>query len=289
MVYEKHKRMSMSTQTKRYLPPVVAIFLLLVGVVSGIVLVQQPQELRREAAAATSLSMSPVTQSKSAGDTVSYSVTMNTGENQIVGMDLLITYDPTVLTVTSISKGQAISAFDTIIRNTIDNTSGRLNYSLFTVDKTKSVSGSNLTVLTFTGSVKGTAPAGTHTITLAPETSLAALTESQNVVANMTNATLVVTSESTGETNTPVPTSALPTATTAPSSGGSNNTNNNGNTQTPPAIGKRGDLNGDGKVNVLDMSILLTKFLKGGGAGDLNGDGKINIQDLSILLTSWGK
>lgn len=287
-------------QLNHYLPPIIAIFLLLVGVVSGIVLVQRPQELRREAAATTSLSFSPSSQTKWTGDSVNFSVVMNTAANQVVGMDLQISYDPSVLTVTSISKGSGITAFDTVIRNTIDNTSGKINYSLFSVDKTKAVSGSNLTVLTISATVKGTATAGTYSITLTPETSIAALTEGQNVVANKTNGTLVVTSDTStsGATNTLTPTStlapttALPTATSAPSSGGSNNngnSNSSGNNGTPPAIGKRGDLNGDGKVNVLDMSILLTKFLKGGGAGDLNGDGKINILDLSILLSSWGK
>ncbi len=267
-----------------YLPPIVALFLLLVGVVAGIVLVQRPQDVRREAAAATSLSISPTSQTKSAGDAVAFSVVMNTGVNQVVGMDLKLMYDPSVLSVTSISKGQAISGFDTIIRNTVDNTNGTIVYSLFSVDKTKAVYGSDLPVLTIAATVKSTAPSGTHTITFAPETSVAAISEGQNVIASMVNGSLVISTAN--ELNTIAPTSTsvpvatgVPTATTAPSSGGS----------VPPAIGKRGDLNGDGKVNVLDLSILLTQFLRGGSTGDLNGDGKVTILDLSILLSSWGK
>jgi len=50
-----------------------------------------------------------------------------------------------------------------------------------------------------------------------------------------------------------------------------------------------GDLNGDNKVNVSDLSILLTNFNKTGSAADLNGDNKVTVADLSILLTHWGK
>ena len=50
------------------------------------------------------------------------------------------------------------------------------------------------------------------------------------------------------------------------------------------------DLNGDGKVNLSDLSILLSNYGKPGGAkGDLNGDGTVNLSDLSILLSNFGK
>jgi hypothetical protein len=63
-----------------------------------------------------------------------------------------------------------------------------------------------------------------------------------------------------------------------------------GATTTPTPITKQGDLNGDGKVNIYDLSKLLTKFNKTGTAtdGDLNGDGQINDTDMSILLSKWG-
>lgn len=51
----------------------------------------------------------------------------------------------------------------------------------------------------------------------------------------------------------------------------------------------QGDLNGDNKVTISDLSILLSNFNKTGDAADLNGDGKTTIADLSILLSNWGK
>jgi hypothetical protein len=53
----------------------------------------------------------------------------------------------------------------------------------------------------------------------------------------------------------------------------------------PPAI--TGDLNGDGKVNLLDLSILLRNWNNLGGPADLNHDGIVNVIDLSILISNW--
>ncbi len=53
---------------------------------------------------------------------------------------------------------------------------------------------------------------------------------------------------------------------------------------------KPGDVNGDGSVNVFDLSILLSNYGKAGnsGQGDLNNDGQVNVLDLSILLSNYG-
>jgi len=54
---------------------------------------------------------------------------------------------------------------------------------------------------------------------------------------------------------------------------------------------KTTDLNKDGRVNIVDFSILLfwwnTKQAKGLGIADINGDGKVNIVDFSIMLFQW--
>src|SRR5207237_635683 len=55
--------------------------------------------------------------------------------------------------------------------------------------------------------------------------------------------------------------------------------------------GKTGDVNGDGKINALDLSILLSHWNQAGTRtqGDLSGDGRINALDLSMLLSNWNK
>ncbi|HVN26497.1 MAG TPA: DUF4215 domain-containing protein [Candidatus Paceibacterota bacterium] len=55
------------------------------------------------------------------------------------------------------------------------------------------------------------------------------------------------------------------------------------------AIGKSflSDLNGDGKVNLADFSILLFYWGTSTQLADLNSDGKVDLRDLSILLFNW--
>ena len=54
---------------------------------------------------------------------------------------------------------------------------------------------------------------------------------------------------------------------------------------------KTADLNKDGKVNIIDFSILLywwnTKQAKGLDIADINEDGKVSIVDFSIMLFQW--
>lgn len=47
------------------------------------------------------------------------------------------------------------------------------------------------------------------------------------------------------------------------------------------------DLNGDGKVNLIDFSILLFHWGTDHAIADLNTDGRVNLTDFSILLFNW--
>jgi hypothetical protein len=46
------------------------------------------------------------------------------------------------------------------------------------------------------------------------------------------------------------------------------------------------DISGDGKVNIIDFSIMLSQWGKSGTA-DINGDGAVGIADFSILIFNW--
>jgi hypothetical protein len=60
-------------------------------------------------------------------------------------------------------------------------------------------------------------------------------------------------------------------------------------TTTPlPPPAKVGDVNNDGKVDILDISVLLSNFSKATASCDLNKDGTVNVFDLSILLSHYG-
>jgi uncharacterized protein (DUF2141 family) len=55
-----------------------------------------------------------------------------------------------------------------------------------------------------------------------------------------------------------------------------------------------GDVNGDGKVNMQDIMLVLDAFgsypghSRWNAACDLNGDGKVDMADLTIVLSSFG-
>ena len=50
-----------------------------------------------------------------------------------------------------------------------------------------------------------------------------------------------------------------------------------------------GDLNGDGKVNIIDLSLLGKRWGGSDPCADLNNDGTVNIIDLTLLGKNWGK
>ncbi|MCL5410086.1 MAG: hypothetical protein M1607_04475, partial [Patescibacteria group bacterium] len=66
------------------------------------------------------------------------------------------------------------------------------------------------------------------------------------------------------------------------SSGGETGSTSTSSSSTSP------DLNGSGRIDVFDLSILLRNW-NHSGQGDLNSDGKVDIFDLSILLRSWSR
>ncbi|MBI2596056.1 hypothetical protein HYW46_04975 [Candidatus Daviesbacteria bacterium] len=58
---------------------------------------------------------------------------------------------------------------------------------------------------------------------------------------------------------------------------------------TPTPGSKQGDINGDNKVDIIDLSVLLSHWLGTDTSSDINKDGKVGIIDLSILLSNWLK
>lgn len=49
-----------------------------------------------------------------------------------------------------------------------------------------------------------------------------------------------------------------------------------------------GDINRDGAVNVMDLSLLLSAWGTSNTGADLNGSGRVDVFDLSLLLSKWG-
>ncbi len=53
---------------------------------------------------------------------------------------------------------------------------------------------------------------------------------------------------------------------------------------------KEGDVNRDGRINVYDLSLMVSSWgAVNDKVSDLNRDGKTNIYDLSLLISNWGE
>jgi uncharacterized protein (DUF2141 family) len=60
----------------------------------------------------------------------------------------------------------------------------------------------------------------------------------------------------------------------------------------PLGVHNPGDANGDGKVDINDLTIVLSDFGRSGmvwSTGDFNGDGKVDVNDLTIVLSHFGQ
>jgi hypothetical protein len=80
-------------------------------------------------------------------------------------------------------------------------------------------------------------------------------------------------------TPTPLPPTPTPTRTPTPTP----------LPPTPTTVAKTGDLNNDGKIDIQDLSFMLSNWGSSNQIADINHDGKVTILDLSVLLSNWGK
>lgn len=192
---------------------IISTLVLIAGIVVGVILVQQNQDIREKAAPATSVFISPANQSKNPGNTFTFSVNMDTGVNQITGVDIRLNYDPNLVEVTSIQKGSGISALDSQITNTFSNTTGKISYAIFTVNKTNAVTGSVISILTVNGNIKNTA--GNASFSFDPATTISGINEGQNVIINSTPGNIIISSARGTATPTATATATATSRTTA--------------------------------------------------------------------------
>ena len=82
------------------------LVLFLVAIPATVFLVAQRQELRKKAAPATTLSLVPATTARKVGDEFTLDVAIDTAENQVVAVEIHLTYDPSVLEAQTITNGQ---------------------------------------------------------------------------------------------------------------------------------------------------------------------------------------
>lgn len=210
----------------------------------------------------------PSTGTFSVGDTFIVDLRISTTV-EITSIKKYVNFSPTLLSVQSIDS--VTSVFPHEFEQTFDNTSGKIQ-----LQRSKPIPGFNdnglnpgiIAKVTFQALAAGIA-----SLTY-DSTSLALKTDDINVL-NLTN--------STGASFT---INASP-----PPNGGGGAGGGGGGSGTGGGGGAvlKGDCNSDGKVNIFDLSIMLSNWKKATTTCDLNGDSIINIFDFSILLSNWTK
>lgn len=180
-----------------------ALVLVLASIPLTVGLVRQRQELRIGAASATTLSISPAAVTQSIGDVFTVTVQIKTGINQVVGVQLNLSFDNLVLESLNISPGGFLDSPTELIKK-IDNNTGKISYGLasFTPKEGTGV----LASISFKAKA-----AGTSSLIFSTGTSVAASGEGE-ALQGTTPGSITVTSGG----GTPTPTPATPPGTPTP-------------------------------------------------------------------------
>lgn len=178
---------------------IIVSFLLLLAIPASVFVVMKNQELRKKAAPATTISITPASLTKAAGENFTLEVRMNTADNQIVAVELDITYDAAILEAEWIHNG---TMFPNILSSgVVEN--GKASIALGAQNTTTPVTGTGtVATIKFKALAATTAPI---TIRFGPNTFVGALGEgSTNALTSSSPATITITGNV-----TPSPTSAL--------------------------------------------------------------------------------
>lgn len=236
------------------------IILLMAGIGIGVYLVRQNQNFREKAAPSSSLILEASTSTPNVGDTFTVSSNIQTGTNQVIAVEMHITFDETIVEAQGATPGSFLSS-PQFIGPAIDNNHGTLSYTVY-VDSGVSGSQGDGTVAVFTFKSK---QAGNTTIAFSsdtliggvggdpssPDSAINLLTGTTPAIVNIqaAQATATPTTQSTGTptptthatfTVTPTSVTGTSTPTTAPGSTATNtpttttgSTSSTANTNTP--------------------------------------------------------
>lgn len=190
---------------KKVIAAVVIVLILIAGVAAGVILVGQKQLFQQKAAPATRLSLSASTIAPEEETDFTVFVNIETSENRVIGAELYINYDASILELKTASPGTFFTN-PRALQPSIDNSLGTLSYTLFLEPGADPAQGSGIVATLLFGAKK----AGSSSVGFSQDTIVAAVGEAgQNVLVESVPLTIQV-QQKTAEvpTATPVPTIA---------------------------------------------------------------------------------
>ncbi|MBI3576599.1 hypothetical protein HY086_00995 [Candidatus Gottesmanbacteria bacterium] len=174
--------------------------LLVLAFVLGVVLtaVKKPQELRRKAAPASTVSLTPAAPSVQRGATLTLDVMVDTGENLISAADLVVTFDKDKLKAQSIAGGDFLA--NVLVAGSVTDTQAKITLGSPPTSPHKGKG--KLALIIF--QAKGE---GSTQVRIDDATQIAGIGEAGNVVVGKIPATVTISGGGGGSQPTPTPTS----------------------------------------------------------------------------------
>ncbi len=171
--------------------------------------IKGPTNINQKAASGTKLSVSPSIQNAQVGSDISFAVLMDTGSNNVTGIDLLLKYDPAAIQISSLKRGVGVGDLNNTITNNFNNTDGIITYAIFTLDKSLAINGSAIEVLQIKAKTTANAAAGSYLLTFDSTSAVSATGENQNALVSTVPGTIAII-DSSVPTPTPAPTAGEP-------------------------------------------------------------------------------
>ena len=266
---------------KKFFWYLLALVFLVGGLVAGIILVKQPQDIREKAAGTDVIfSLSPANIQTVTDSTFMLDIMLDTGSKVVNGAEVIIRFDKNALEALALNPGSIFPTYPEVGR-VIDNEKGEIRLSgmafNFQTGGIEPFSG-----IGKFGDIKFRAKeTGASSINFV--FTLGDTTDS-NVVEKDTSLdvlTIVIGSQISvsAPTATPTPTPAA-TPTASPT-----------NSPTPTPTYSPGDVNKDGLVDIVDIGIIIDNYGSSpptDARADLNKDDMINIIDIGIVIDNYG-
>ena len=255
---------------------------------------------RSKAVGGVSLYFDPQSPTVSVNSNFTLNVKINPGSEKITAVELYLSFYKDRIEIENIVS---TPAFSTVLKAPlIDNNQGQA--SIIVGAPPTAPVGSVADVVVIRAKTKNLA--GNAVVKVDQNSKAAAIGKSSNVIESYGEASVNITPTSTSTptatptstatstptstpTTTPTPTpTATPTPTPTPTPTGIPTP-----TPTPPTEGSvPGDVNGDGKVNIIDIGILIDNYgltPPTDPRADLNKDGIVNIIDIGIVIDNYGR
>lgn len=232
---------------KKIIFSLLGLAILVVGSVAGFILVKRSQDIREQAAPATTISFSPQSLSKNPGESFDFSVNVNTAgtgaANAILVYKVVVSFNPAVIEVESVEKGSFAAPLDQNLPGVgIDNSTGRFTAGAYTTNRDNAQSGQG-ELLKIRGKVKEGAAPGSYNLEFTSDTEMGGRNETVNLLTDMSGGALIVLggtvsspSPSAGQSPSPSPSTAAspsPSAASSPSPSTAASPSPSGSTGSP--------------------------------------------------------